>query len=85
MTIFFNQVRTAKLLILDDLGTQSATPWAREKLYQILNYRYETGLPTIITTSATMQELDPRIQSRMSDSKLCQVIKIIVPPYHTKK
>ena len=27
----FDEVRTAKLLILDDLGSQSATPWAREK------------------------------------------------------
>ena len=31
----FEAVRTAPSLILDDLGTQSATPWAREKLYQI--------------------------------------------------
>jgi DNA replication protein DnaC len=33
----FEEVRTCRLLILDDLGTQSATPWAKEKLYQILN------------------------------------------------
>jgi len=26
----FNRVRSAPLLIMDDLGTQSATPWARE-------------------------------------------------------
>ncbi len=32
----FEEVRTTPLLILDDLGTQSATPWAREKLYQIV-------------------------------------------------
>ena len=78
----FNQVRTAKLLILDDLGTQSATPWAREKLYQILNYRYETHLPTVITTSARFEELDPRIRSRMMDNRVCQIYKIIVPPFH---
>jgi DNA replication protein DnaC len=77
----FNQVRTAKLLILDDLGTQSATPWAREKLYQILNYRYETKLPTVITTSADLKEIDPRIRSRMMDERVCQIYKIIVPPY----
>jgi DNA replication protein DnaC len=81
----FNQVRTAKLLILDDLGTQSATPWAREKLYQVLNYRYETKLPTIITTSATLKEIDPRIRSRMMDERVCQIYKIIVPPYHAKQ
>jgi DNA replication protein DnaC len=80
----FNQVRTAKLLILDDLGTQSATPWAREKLYQVLNYRYETKLPTVITTSATLKEIDPRIRSRMMDERVCQIYKVIVPPYHAK-
>jgi DNA replication protein DnaC len=80
----FAQVRTARLLVLDDLGTQSATPWAREKLYQVLNYRYETRLPTVITTSSTLDEIDPRIRSRMLDERVCRVYKIIVPPYKTQ-
>ncbi|MCJ7667353.1 MAG: ATP-binding protein, partial [Anaerolineae bacterium] len=45
----FEMVRTAPLLILDDLGTQSSTPWAQEKLYQIINYRYNAQLPMVIT------------------------------------
>jgi len=80
----FNQVKTTKLLILDDLGTQNATPWAREKLYQILNYRYETRLPTVITTSASLEEIDPRIRSRIMDERVCQVHKIIAPPYQAR-
>ncbi len=80
----FAQVRTARLLVLDDLGTQSATPWAREKLYQVLNYRYDTRLPTVITTSSTLDEIDPRIRSRMLDERVCHVFKIIVPPYKTQ-
>ena len=80
----FSQVRTAGLLILDDLGTQSATPWAREKLYQILNYRYETRLPTVITTSETLDKIDPRIRSRMLDERVCQVHQIIAPPYQAR-
>ncbi len=79
----FTQVKTTPLLILDDLGTQNATPWAREKLYQILNYRYETQLPTVITTSANLEEIDPRIRSRMLDERVCQIYKIITPPYVT--
>ena len=47
----FEQVKSAPLLVLDDLGTESATPWAREKLFQLLNYRYAARLPTVITTS----------------------------------
>src|SRR5262249_36646230 len=30
----FDRVRNAPVLILDDLGTESATVWAREKLFQ---------------------------------------------------
>ena len=36
----FEQLRNTPLLILDDLGTQSSTPWAQEKLFQLLNHRY---------------------------------------------
>ncbi len=77
----FEQVRNAPLLILDDLGTQSATPWAREKLYQIFNHRYNARLPTVITTSNTLDDLDPRIRSRMLDLRLCRIHGILAPAY----
>jgi DNA replication protein DnaC len=77
----FEEVRSAPLLILDDLGTQSATPWAREKLYQLLNYRYNAKLPTVITTALTLDEIDPRIRSRMMDRRVCNVYGITVPAY----
>lgn len=77
----FNQVRTVPLLILDDLGTQSATPWAREKLYQIFNYRYNAELPTVITSALSLKDIDPRIQSRMQDTRLCSVYLLNVPSY----
>jgi DNA replication protein DnaC len=77
----FNEVLTSEMLILDDLGTQSATPWAREKLYQILNYRYNAELPTVITTSDTLEQMDARIRSRMMDTRLVTYWKIIAPAY----
>ena len=40
----FDEIRTAPLLVLDDLGTQSMTPWVKEKLYQLFNYRYNAEL-----------------------------------------
>jgi DNA replication protein DnaC len=67
----FEQVRNAKLLVLDDLGTENATSWAREKLYQIINHRYNYSLPTVITTNREPKEIDPRILSRMEDAVLC--------------
>ena len=40
-----------KLLILDDLGTENKTAWAYEKLYSIIDTRYRSGKPLIITTN----------------------------------
>ncbi len=77
----FEQVKTANLLILDDLGTESATPWAREKLFQLLNYRYAARLPTVITTFNTLDELDARLASRMMDSRRCTFCTILVPSF----
>ncbi len=77
----FDDVRTSPLLILDDLGTQSMTPWVQEKLYQLFNYRYTAELPTVITTANTLDEIDPRLVSRMLDARLCTVHAITVPSY----
>jgi DNA replication protein DnaC len=78
----FDEIRMAPLLVLDDLGTQSMTPWVKEKLYQLFNYRYNAELPTVITTSDSLDEMDPRIRSRLLDGKLCSIYAITVPAYH---
>ena len=76
-----NQVREASILILDDLGTQNATPWAEEKLYQILNYRYVHKRSTVITTNVELDDLDPRLRSRLSDVSLVRRLNIVAPDY----
>ena len=77
----FDEIKTSPLLVLDDLGTQSMTPWVKEKLYQLFNYRYNAGLPTVITTADTLSEIDPRIRSRMLDRRICRIYAITAPPY----
>lgn len=72
----FETVRNTPLLILDDLGTQTSSAWAQEKLYQILNHRYNTALPTVITTNLSPDEIEPRLRSRIGDghlSNLCEI------------
>jgi DNA replication protein DnaC len=78
----FDDIRTAPLLVLDDLGTQSMTPWVREKLYQLFNYRYNRELPTVITTADSLDEMDARLRSRLLDGRLCSIYAITVPSYH---
>lgn len=38
------------MIIIDDLGTEKISSWALEKLYTIIQNRFENGLPIIITT-----------------------------------
>jgi len=77
----FEEVRRTPLLVLDDLGTESATPWAREKLYQIFDYRYNARLPTVITTVINIDEWEPRLRSRALDVSLCTIFEILAPAY----
>lgn len=79
----FEQVRTTRLLILDDLGSQSATPWAQEKLFQLLNYRYNAQLPTVITTNQRLEDVDQRLRSRLLDINLVQRLHIVAPDYRS--
>lgn len=82
----FDEVKTSNLLVLDDMGSQSATPWAREKLYQLLNHRYNAELPTIITVAVDMlKDVDERIRTRMLDERLCEIVAISAPAYAGKK
>jgi len=79
----FEEVKNAPLLILDDFGEQSTTPWAQEKLYQVINYRYNGRLPTVITTRSKTDDIDSPISSRFVDPKISLVFNIIAPDYRT--
>ncbi len=80
---FFESVKNAPLLILDDFGEQSTTPWAQEKLYQVINYRYNARLATVITTRCSLDEIESPISSRLADPKISVVWNITVPDYRT--
>jgi DNA replication protein DnaC len=80
----FDQIREAPLLILDDFGTQSATEWAREKLFQILNFRYVNNLPMVVTTNLALAEIDGRLRSRLEEHGIVRHIKITAPDYRRK-
>jgi DNA replication protein DnaC len=77
----FEEIRNAALLVLDDFGTQNATAWAQEKLFQIINYRYINKLPTVITTNLMLDEIESRIRSRLQDEEFVAHVRIIAPDY----
>lgn len=51
------RLNRAKLLIIDDLGAERSTDYALEKVYDIVDSRYRTKLPIILTTNLSMTEL----------------------------
>lgn len=82
----FDEVKLARVLILDDLGSQSSTPWAKEKLFQLINYRYNNDAPTVITVAEEQTaNVDPRISTRLIDRELCTPVMISAPSFHRKK
>lgn len=62
--------RQDSLVVFDDFGAE-AGEWAAQHAPLLLRYRYNHGLPTIVTCNADsvrdLQALDPRIASRLSE------------------
>ena len=84
----FESVKSAPLLVLDDFGEQSASLWVKEKLYQLVNYRYNGRLPTVFTTRLTLDhimELDEAISSRLVDRQISTTFWIMAPDYRTER
>jgi DNA replication protein DnaC len=72
----FEDLRNTQLLILDDMGTHMESDWAREKLFQLINHRYNRRLPTVITMNMEGEPIDERLWSRINDWRLttrCEV------------
>jgi DNA replication protein DnaC len=80
----FEDVRNAGLLILDDLGTENATPWAKEKLYQIFNYRYNEQLPTVVTSNHNFDRIEERVLSRLLDGRVNRYLAMDAQDYRRR-
>lgn len=69
-----NKLKSAKLVIFDDLGAEKSTDWVRERLYTIINYRVLNGLSSIYTSNLNLDELTislgNRVVSRLKEETL---------------
>ena len=77
----FERLKNTPVLILDDMGAESPTPWAQEKLFQLLNHRYLRRLPTVITTNRPIEAIEPRLRSRLMDYDLVVHMRILAADY----
>lgn len=48
---------SAALMVLDDLGAERSTAYAIEQLYGVVDQRYRSGKPLIVTTNLTLNQL----------------------------
>ena len=74
----FLELQGTPLLVLDDLGVQSSTPWAEEKLFQLINQRFVSRLPTVINVAAgvSLDDLEEKWRTRLADPGLSQVYQL---------
>ena len=62
------------MLIIDDLGKERPSEWTLEKLFTIINNRYENKLPVIITTNYNRE----RLRERLADNKNYEIADSII-------
>lgn len=53
------------LIILDDVGSQSITDWRRDIFFDAIDFRYNSMLPTIITTNMYREDFKTRYHERV--------------------
>lgn len=66
LTVLKDYVEQPFLLVLDDLGAEKGTDWAAEQLYRVIDARYDSRLPTIVTSNQDRDRIDERLRSRLA-------------------
>ena len=69
------------VLILDDLGAESVTDWVLERLYLIINKKYEDMVPIIFTSNCDLEVLTTRMGDRVSTriSEMSEIVWLTGP------
>jgi DNA replication protein DnaC len=78
---YIDRLNSYSLLVVDDLGIERGTEYAKEQVFNIIDSRYRAGLPMIITTNLTMEDIknpdtimDKRIYERILEK--CHPIEV---------
>ena len=70
---YIDHLQLYHLLVIDDLGVERDSPYAAEQVYNVIDARARSGLPLIVTTNMTVEEMKkpPTMQfSRIYDRVL---------------
>lgn len=72
----FNYYKNIPLLLLDDYGAESKTPWVQEKMDALIDYRLMHELSLIVTSNWSLDDMPPRIKSRLIRPKNKAIIEV---------
>lgn len=77
---FIDHLGTYRLLVVDDLGVERDSPFATEQVYNIIDSRARSGLPLIITSNLTMDEMQnpPTMQLKRIYDRILEMCPIVV-------
>lgn len=72
-------VKGADFLLLDDVGREheSASGWSDDKVFNLLRFRHNRCLPTILTTNVPIEQLEERYTEGMRS--FLQEATVIIP------
>lgn len=73
--IFIDSLNSFHLLIIDDLGIERNTEYMNEQLFNIIDSRYRSGRPMIITTNLSANEIadSKNIESRRVYDRITEI------------
>ena len=75
--IMFN-IKNADVLLLDDIGAESVTPWGRDEILgAILQYRMDAKLPTFFTSNLNIEELEVHLSQTKGSIDIVKSKRII--------
>lgn len=67
--LIFNRVKMSPILLIDDIGAENLTAWARDEvLCTILQHRMENHMPTFFTSNLNLDELKLHLEKVDSSS-----------------
>lgn len=73
-----DQVKTAQVLILDDIGAEQSSPWMRDEILQvILQHRMQENLPTFFTSNFSFTDLERHFASSKNGDETWQAKRVM--------
>ena len=74
----YNYVKKVPLLLIDDLGAESVTPWSRDEiLCPLLQYRMDEKLPTFFTSNLNLETLENHLAITSKGDEIIKAGRII--------